>query len=35
MEKVKGGWMDFDQAIATPDLWRTSANSAKFWGPVD
>src|ERR1043166_10056751 len=20
MEKIKGGWMDFDQAISTPDL---------------
>lgn len=33
MEKVKGGWMDFDCAIATPDLMATVGKLGKILGP--
>ncbi|TAJ24645.1 MAG: 50S ribosomal protein L1 [Nitrospirae bacterium] len=33
MEKVKGGWMDFDQAIATPDLMGAVGKLGKVLGP--
>ncbi len=33
MEKVKGGWMDFDSAIATPDLMGAVGKLGKVLGP--
>jgi large subunit ribosomal protein L1 len=33
MEKVKGGWMDFDYAIATPDLMAAVGKLGKVLGP--
>ncbi|MBM4125365.1 MAG: 50S ribosomal protein L1 [Nitrospira sp.] len=33
MEKVKGGWMEFDQAIATPDLMGAVGKLGKVLGP--
>ncbi len=33
MEKVKGGWMDFDCAIATPDLMGSVGKLGKVLGP--
>ena len=32
MEKIKGGWMEFDQAISTPDLMAAVGNSARCSG---
>ena len=33
MEKIKGGWMDFDQAISTPDLMASVGKLGKVLGP--
>lgn len=33
IEKVKGGWMEFDQAIATPDLMGSVGKLGKVLGP--
>jgi large subunit ribosomal protein L1 len=33
MEKIKGGWMGFDQAIATPDLMGAVGKLGKVLGP--
>jgi large subunit ribosomal protein L1 len=33
MEKIKEGWMDFDQAIATPDLMGAVGKLGKILGP--
>ena len=33
MEKIKAGWMDFDQAIATPDLMGAVGKLGKVLGP--
>jgi len=33
MEKIKGGWMDFDQAISTPDLMASVGKLGKILGP--
>jgi len=33
LEKVKGGWLDFDQAIATPDLMASVGKLGKVLGP--
>lgn len=33
MEKIKGGWMEFDSAIATPDLMGAVGKLGKVLGP--
>ena len=33
MEKIKGGWMDFDYAISTPDLMASVGKLGKVLGP--
>jgi large subunit ribosomal protein L1 len=33
VEKIKGGWLDFDKAIATPDMMVTVSKVAKILGP--
>ena len=33
IEKVQGGWMDFDVAVATPDLMRDGSRLGKILGP--
>ena len=33
MEKIKGGWMDFDYAISTPDLMAAVGKLGKALGP--
>lgn len=33
VEKINGGWLDFDKAIATPDMMGTVSKVAKILGP--
>ncbi len=33
VEKIKGGWLEFDKAIATPDMMATVSKVAKILGP--
>lgn len=33
LEKIKGGWLDFDHAIATPDLMASVGKLGKVLGP--
>lgn len=33
VEKIKGGWLEFDKALATPDMMATVSKVAKILGP--
>ena len=33
VDKIKGGWLDFDKAIATPDMMAVVSKVAKILGP--
>jgi large subunit ribosomal protein L1 len=33
VEKIQGGWLDFDKALATPDMMATVSKVAKILGP--
>lgn len=33
VQKISGGWLDFDKAIATPDMMATVSKVAKILGP--
>jgi large subunit ribosomal protein L1 len=33
VEKIRGGWLDFDAVIATPDMMRTVGGLGKILGP--
>lgn len=33
VEKIQGGWLDFDKCIATPDMMATVSKVAKILGP--
>src|SRR4051812_7324873 len=33
VEKINGGWLEFDKAIATPDMMATVSKVAKVLGP--
>lgn len=33
VQKIQGGWLDFDKAIATPDMMTTVSKVAKILGP--
>lgn len=35
IEKIKGGWLEFDKAIATPDMMGTVGKIGKFSAPED